>query len=363
MYLNLRGIILESDNAVTMPDGKKYDGVEKIFELSDTHPAGIMINGNMEFEHIPIENLIEECKQSKGFKKSRTIEDMKFSLLETFKKHSKKSSIENYLSSILDEFKFNLTYEIHQQGFEKTVKMKKRSSIKEYIKHHANFEHEFDDLIPENLDKEKYNRIIWEIFSYELKYEGTGIIIAGYNLHSNKPSFIEINVHCNSNGKIVYDEIDSQIDSDESKFKIFAINDEGYTFITGVNEEFIYYITQYIEKRNVNVLNNISEDLKDNNVKDSDEILEIVKKELDDEYSTIEEDIENYRVDTINYTTKSIEYLPRRLICEFLDTINQLTTIKQQTSSEIESVSKGSHICLMTKTKGFKWIKFDDEIL
>ena len=75
------------------------------------------------------------------------------------------------------------------------------------------------------------------------------------------------------------------------------------------------------------------------------------------------EDIEKYRLDAINDTTKSIEYLPRRLICEFLDTINQLTVIKQQTSSEMETVSKGSHICLITKSHGFQWIKFDAEIL
>ena len=35
MYLNLRAIVLESDNAVTMPDGKKYGGVKKIFKIND----------------------------------------------------------------------------------------------------------------------------------------------------------------------------------------------------------------------------------------------------------------------------------------------------------------------------------------
>ena len=110
-------------------------------------------------------------------------------------------------------------------------------------------------------------------------------------------------------------------------------------------------------------LNNISEDLTDNNINNRDKIPDIVKNELNEEYSPLEEDIEKYRLDAINDTTKSIEYLPRRLICEFLDTINQLTVIKQQTSCEIETVSKKSHICLITKSYGFQWIKFDSEIL
>ena len=108
---------------------------------------------------------------------------------------------------------------------------------------------------------------------------------------------------------------------------------------------------------------NISEDLTENNINNRDKIPDIVKNELNEEYSPLEEDIEKYRLDAINDTTKSIEYLPRRLICEFLDTINQLTVIKQQTSCEIETVSKKSHICLITKSYGFQWIKFDSEIL
>ena len=363
MYLNLRGIVLESDNAVTMPDGKKYDGVKKIFKISDRHPAGIMINGNMEFEKIPIENLIEEFRQNTDFKELKTIDDIKNALIDSLKENTSKSTLEEYLTPLLDDFKFNLVNDIHNNGFKNALSSKKRSPIKEYIKNYSNYTDEFFELIPPDEDEEKYNETLWEMFSYELDYEGTGIIIAGYNLKSNKPSFVEINVHCNDNGNIIYDEIDNAIDSTESKLKIFAINNEGYAYITGVNEEFVEYVLQYIKRRNKNMINNISEDLKVNNIDNCDEILEIIKNELNEEYSSLESDIEEYRLDAINDTTKSIEYLPRRLICEFLDTINQLTVIKQQTSSEIETVSKGSHICLITKSHGFQWIKFDKEIL
>ncbi len=139
--------------------------------------------------------------------------------------------------------------DIHNNGFENALSSKKRSQIKEYIKNYSNYTDEFFELIPPSEDAEKYNEELWEIFCYELDYEGTGIIIAGYNLKSNKPSFVEINVHCNDNGNIIYDEIDSAIDSDESKLKIFAINTEGYTFITGVNEEFIVYKSVYKNKK------------------------------------------------------------------------------------------------------------------
>lgn len=37
--VNMRRQIFASDDRVTTPDGKQYDGVQKIFELSDMHPA------------------------------------------------------------------------------------------------------------------------------------------------------------------------------------------------------------------------------------------------------------------------------------------------------------------------------------
>lgn len=37
--------------------------------------------------------------------------------------------------------------------------------------------------------------------------------------------------------------------------------------------------------------------------------------------------------------------------------------MKQKISSEDEYVSMNSHISLMTKANGFKWIKFNNEII
>jgi hypothetical protein len=45
-----------------MADGKTYGGIKKIFELSCLHSSGIMINGNADFQNVPIETLINEFK-------------------------------------------------------------------------------------------------------------------------------------------------------------------------------------------------------------------------------------------------------------------------------------------------------------
>ena len=50
--------ILAADRQQTMADGKTYGGIRKIFELSRQLSSAIMINGNPDFENVPIETLI-----------------------------------------------------------------------------------------------------------------------------------------------------------------------------------------------------------------------------------------------------------------------------------------------------------------
>ena len=90
---------------------------------------------------------------------------MKKSLIETLKKNTEESTIDEYLSPIINDFKISLTHEIHSYGFERVVKSKKRSQIKEYLKLYSNFNNEFDELIPSDGTKEKYKKLLWEIFS------------------------------------------------------------------------------------------------------------------------------------------------------------------------------------------------------
>lgn len=47
-------------------------------------------------------------------------------------------------------------------------------------------------MIPDGYDKLEYNFILWEIFSYYLTFEGTGIIFAGYNRNQFFPSLLRL---------------------------------------------------------------------------------------------------------------------------------------------------------------------------
>ena len=260
--LNPRCVIFASDSGITTPDGKKYDGVQKIFKISDIHPAKIMINGNMEFENIPITTIINEFKKKTDFNKLKTIEDIKDSFLSFTRNYSPTSDFEEYLSYIVDDFKETIFLEIEEYGFNKVISTKQRKEIYPFIKKYSKFNFEFNDIIPETEDREKYREILWEIFSYELRFAGTGIIIAGHNINSPYPSFFELNIHCNNENGIIFEEIESKIDFEDTIIRIYAMNDEGYAFFTGVNEEFIEYITKYINETNEEIVQKLNLHLK-----------------------------------------------------------------------------------------------------
>ena len=70
---------------------------------------------------------------------------------------------------------------------------------------------------------------------------------------------------------------------------------------------------------------------------------------------------EDFRLDTLEYTSYAIEYLPHWLLCDLADYLIQLTALKQKISSEIESVSMEADVTLMTKYSGLKWVKYDNK--
>lgn len=70
---------------------------------------------------------------------------------------------------------------------------------------------------------------------------------------------------------------DYAIDTKEPIIKVFAINEEAYTFITGVNEEFIDFILNYISNYNKLIIENLKWDLEKEKIENIDKIIEFLR--------------------------------------------------------------------------------------
>lgn len=354
-------IVCSSDQAATMSDGKTYDGMRKIFKLTDSLPAEIMFNGNADFENFSMETLISKFTNTVGFEKLKTIEKVKDEFIRFLSANTQSTDVNRYLEDILHYFKEDLISKIDSDGFDDVIGNARRKEILPFVEEYPNFADEFFDIIPKERDKQEFNHVIWEMFCHDLSFEGTGVIFAGFDIGHDFPSFFEINIHCNNHGEIVYEEVDSRVNSQDPYLKVFAINEEAYTFLTGVHLDFIADLKEYLNDSNKNILKNIKHLLEKENINDINKVLNICETIINDEYFDLEEYFDDYRLDTIEYTSFQIEYLPHWLLCDLADYLIQLTGLKQKISSEIESVSMNADVSLMTKYEGFKWVKYGDK--
>lgn len=357
IILTKDAITLASDMAVTLPNYKSYSSMNKIFKPKNDFPIGIMVNGNVDFEEINIQTLICEFSKNTDFKKLKSIKKIKDKFIEYLSKNTDASNLDDYLSWVLESFKKELKEKILEDGFEKTIKYHKKKEIPDFVKMYKKFSNEFCDIIPEN--KEKYNIEIWKIFSYNLQFEGTGIVFAGFDEGNFYPTFFEINIHCNDNGQIIYDEIDSKVNCKHPLIKSFAINEEAYTFLTGVNDDFENYIKENIEIYNNFFIEELSVYLNNENMDERDlqKILQICERILERICAKIPIDITNFKIDTLDETSESVKYLPNPILWELSSELIKLTALKQKLSSEIETVSNETEIASITKVDNFKWIE------
>ena len=358
---NKNSMILCTDIRQTIDDYKSYIGVKKIFEIKENTPYGIMINGLMEFEGVPLETLIGEFKQN--LNEFDDIKKIKNRLITFLGESTPHTSTDDYLTEVLEPFKIRLNESIEEDGFKYAIDNKSFTLIPTFVKEYSNFDSEFHDLIPEGYDEEEYNLKIWRIFSHELNFEGSQIILAGYNKKHHYGSLFVFNIYYNNYGEIILKETESIENCDEPYIRVYAMNEEAYAFITGVSSDFEEYIKSHIRDTDEEILMNMEWYLKDNDFENYKDILEVLKKELNNKFFDLIQTIDTFKIDMLEDTSYSCEYVPRQLLCDFADSLIKLTALKQKLSLDLETVSSESDMALITKTGNFKWIKYNEEIV
>ena len=93
------------------------------------------------------------------------------------------------------------------------------------------------------------------------------------------------------------------------------------------------------------------------------EIINIYGKLINNKFKTLNTFIEKYKIQSLQDTSESIEYLPNELLCDLADYLIQITELKQKISSELETVSIETNIGLLTKAINFKWVKHNTDRL
>ena len=152
IIMNTDVIALAADSTITINDKKTYNGVNKIFMLSNDPPMGIMVFGLGKFENISIETLIKEYSKKTDFKKLKNIINIKNDFL-------------RYLTEVTQATNINIFLDSHLKNFKQMINQQRNScnelEFYQFIETFSNVE--IFEFLKDIFETEKYNEKFKEI--------------------------------------------------------------------------------------------------------------------------------------------------------------------------------------------------------
>lgn len=372
LIINSSAIAMAADSAVTVGNKKTYNGVNKLFMLSNDPPMGIMIFGNANFDIFPMETLIKEFKKNQDFKKLNNIQRIHEAFIE-------------YLANVVPSTDFKAMIDHHIQSYREYL-TKKFSSISqmefdEFIGEYVHVDYldfiygidefnsydwNFEVILPdfvEDEDKIDICNILKLMFFKDLFHPGTGVVIAGFNDDEMFPSFMVFNLIANNNGKIENNILESKFNSSGGLIVPFAQIDVIKTFMTGLDfnmdiaiESFFHdFINDYlIEVNNAIInLNQFDGETLDNVNKE----FEKFKKSNESRVNDFMDGIHSWEKEVSQPIIESVESLPKDELANMSESLIHITSLKRKVSSDLQTVGGDIDVAIISKGDGFIWKK------
>lgn len=415
LVMNRLGLVLAADSAITFTSkdeaGVKTSfsaGANKIFQLSNHEPVGVMIFNNAGLQNIPWEIIIKSFRSHLGENKYATMEEYAAALHDFIVAHKElfpDSHKESYLKKLaFNAFMFLLNL---SRNFAPTLNDPNKTN------EHKNEWVKFDEFISQSLpniplpshfteaqlDKSKVDckdwltqliedyldntsslqhlksvidakklanysiEALYKLYSTIFDNSYTGIVIAGYGKDDCFPSYAEVKYYGFINDALIVENVKKAIiDHNEidSIIEAFAQQAMVETFVKGFSPA----VWNAVEDESKELAQKISNELTKNGgftlPADWDNTLEKLNSEFTKSWS---------------WSVLQEHYLPLRRIIgglaieemfELAETLVMLESLKEKVTSRTQSVGGPIDVAVITKAEGLVWIKrklfFDPEI-
>lgn len=388
LIMNKNAIALAADSAVTIGNEKTYNGVNKLFMLSNNPPMGIMIYGVSEFLGLPFETLIKEYREQADFNKNNSVKKVTLDFLDFLEKYMNiyVPDYNNFIGLIVDLFqkKFELLYNnkdnsnLKNSMFNilKTVALNVDDyTFKKFIdNNYFNdipgdiFNKIYDDLF-RDYEKDLIIDLLYKMFINTLPC--TGIVIAGFNNGELYPSFMEINIFGVLNDEIIAVSMPSKSNCSTALIKPFAQRDVIDNFLTGMDKNvdltlrnFLTEVLNLYPKTMRNIINentNLTDDLKNeliesiNNTANANNIV----------LNTFDNLMEVIKNESLHPILDSVNALPKDELGGMCESLINLTSLRRKVDANLMSVGGDIDVAVISKNDGFVWVKrkhyFDKE--
>ncbi len=397
--LNRNAVALAADSAVTIGEGKIYNSVDKLFQLSVHSPIGLMIFGHPNCLGVPMEVLIREFRREHGAGNFDTVEECANTFLKYLQKgasYPERIELEGALAlvrGLLDEIKGEIETMVVEAIFNggggsavsvrdeatRRVVEAKITELEKLGDDHA-FEgldvlhlverdwSEFRDLFnfigePSDDLLERYRHlVVLRIRKVLISDHAVGLVFAGFGRSETFPHLVHLEIEARAFGRLKSRRVeeacfDMNQNGVDAHIAAFAQREVVETFLSGVIPEIDQFSRQYMAKAvkalaemftGREVLGNLI--LEPSVQATIDKVLENVVEKFSDELTTTQR---QYRAQV----ESMVRFMPKGELAHLAEALVNLQSLRRRVSSDLESVGGPVDVAVVTKTEGFVWIR------
>lgn len=372
-------VAMAADSVVTVNGNKTYEGVNKLFMLSNNPPMGIMTYNNANFLTFPMETIIKDFRDKIFKKEFDTMHDFKkvfweylndvchgkdaitsYSIVDKFNSFIKQlnqdlDEIPNFIKHIMEE-----TTNINNEKYEKLLFENKE------------FERIYDSKIQEvseNIicdDDVDLVVLFKKLFIKRFVLDGfIGIVIAGFNRENLFPSYMHFKIIVLDGVKFIFDDCEEDCVGGETAviLKPFAQINAITNFLNGIDMSTNYLIASYFNKVIDEYSNNMEELIKANRKINGKDELDILS-----DLESLRQNNERIVLDFVGFIDnlkgkysepilQSIMSLPKDELANLSESLINITSLKVKVQDNLETVGGDVDVAIITKGDGFVWTK------
>ncbi len=401
--LNRIGIALGADSAVTVGPGarKIYTSAEKLFQLSDTEPVGIMVYGNASLIGVPWETIIKVYRNKNPGAKFSTLKEYVDHFVRFVHSNNKlfppseqrthvESSCTHLYSYVLQRFEHTAHEEMEKKGtlseaeLDKILRKVSRDLIKTFTqaRKFESLPAEWGKTLRKRYGKQFKNakktvfekfpfsgstsRALTDVYIAYLTYNGvdgpidTGVVIAGFGEDEHFPTLIELDFRGYALNRPIFQTKKTVKVGDPSDAYIvpFAQKEMVMTFMTGANPDLMDDIHVSTQNLFEGTFEFILEEIKKKHPKLGDSLKKnfgsILNNTIQSLFRSWQESIDMEYSQPIMSIVSS---LPKEELAAIAESLINLTKFKRQISDQAETVAGPIDVAVITKGDGFIWVK------
>lgn len=401
--LNKTAVAMATDSAVTISAGQQeekiFDSGDKLFELCEANPIGVMIYNNLQFAEIPLPNIIKDFRKTcPTFDNIRSAAQF---FLDYLNRIGRKSStriqnrnlfsiVDPILNRMAEKVQSRLIREVTSATIQPTSESAKQLVARIVEEVLAATERLFESAKPGSFvggppsvaepelgelrsyvfkaypvfssQVERIVALLTKVLLSEYMSPGfTGIVVAGFGEAEIFPTLAAYEIDGMVLGRLKWKETrfcDIDRDGERAAVIPFAQKEMVDRFLYGLDDDIEREITDFAEKSISTIKTAIIEDLEFSDAEDEAGF----KNKVAAAEQEFLKSLKSKEFDAIREKSKRaiediVEFMPKPEIARMAEALIELTSIKRRVSRGMETVREPIDVAIISRGDGFVWIK------